>query len=283
MNVFSTLKNPRTPIALTEAKYNRETSRSEPYVFNDGNTVKSYALCPACVNPVILVNRTIATTNAEILYAKHTGYSVKRLAEHNQQDYEECPLHNPERFDSKSRRTSSKRNNEIRDALIHHAHLIVRTLESASEVRFSDAVIEEMFRDFGANRGFEYKAISLYNLPFGFAYMTEGRDLFGCKVGQEMALAISEGSSGFYTDRYGKVCRKKDARGTSIRFYFNNHRLGESSVGNDSIDMVVVEVETATSKSNILDTKTLEYNSELFFNTYMRQERLRLLALKHLK
>ncbi|MEE4148901.1 hypothetical protein [Pseudomonas viridiflava] len=282
MNVFSTLKNPRTPIALTEAKYHRETNRVWPYVFNDGDTVKSYALCPACVNPVLLVNRNIATTNAEILYAKHTGYSVKGLGEHNQQDYEECPLHNPERFDSKARRSNLKRNNEVRDALMHHTHLIIRTLESSSGVKFSDNVVENMLRDFGASRGFEYKAITLYNLPFGFAYMTEGRDLFGCNVDQEIASAISQKSSGFYTERFGKVCRKKDARGTAIKFYFNNHRLGESSVGNDSIDLVIVEIDSSSSRSDVLITRTLEYNSEFFFSTYMRQERLRLLALQYL-
>ncbi|WP_244260892.1 MULTISPECIES: hypothetical protein [Pseudomonas] len=278
MNVFSTKDNPKFPYPLTQTLYNKKTSREKPYVWAIGEEVKSYAICPACQNPTTLVNRHIAQTNATILYAKHTGHDVSGLAGHNQAAYLDCPFHNPERFDSKTRRSSTGRNNELREALRNHLHLVITTLEGAIGVRFSDTVVESMVQDFGGNCGYEYKAINLYNLPFGFAYMTEAQDLHGCTVESEIADAINTGSVGFETSRYSSVFRRCGVKGTKLRFYFNNHRLDESSVGKDSIDLVVVEIDVTSNESRILFTKRVDFDCEKFFNTYMRRERFRLLA-----
>lgn len=75
---------------------------------------------------------------------------------------------------------------------------------------------------------------------------------------------------------------KKGVSGSDLRFYFNNHRLGEGVSGKDSIDLVIVEIDRASSGSKVIIQKRMEFDSAYFFNTYMRRERLRLLALKHL-
>lgn len=282
MNVFSTLENPGLPIPLTQVSYNKKTSREAPYVIRNGDEVKSFALCPACRNPTLLVNRLVPTTNAEVLYAKHAGYSVAGLANHNQAAYDECPFHNPDRFDSKARRTSKERNEEIRDALLNHIHLVVKEIERATGITLIDSIIESMLEDFGGNQGYQYKAITLYNLPFGFAYMTEAQDMYGCKVDSTLAEHINKKSVGFEVKGYQTVYRKKGVSGSDLRFYFNNHRLGEGVSGKDSIDLVIVEIDRVSSGSKVIIQKRMEFDSAYFFNTYMRRERLRLLALKHL-
>ncbi|MEF9672022.1 hypothetical protein QNM99_04725 [Pseudomonas sp. PCH446] len=174
------------------------------------------------------------------------------------------------------------RNDEIRDALINHIHLVVSTLEKAIGITLTDDLIAEMLKDFKASEGHKYRCINLYNLPFGFAYMTEARDLWSVKVDDFIAKDIKEHSAGFGINKYGNVERKPNVKGTSLRFYFNNHRLGKEDFGSDSIDFVVAEIENATKKSKVIYTKALEFDSAYFFNTYMRRERLRLLAIKHL-
>jgi hypothetical protein len=282
LNVFSIKGKLGVPIALTQERYNKETNREDPYVRNVEGKVKSFALCPACDNPTMLVNRHITETDSDVLYAKHAGYSVNNLADHDQAAYEECPFHNPERFDNKIRRNNASRNNEIREALINHIHLVIKTLENSTGISYSDNLVESMLKDFGGNRGHEYKAISLYNLPFGFAYMTEAQDLYGCRVDDFVAKHIADRSVGFEVGNYSTVRRKKGKSGSDLRFYFNNHRIGDSFQGRDSMDMVVVEIQRSTSESQILCTKKLEFNSEFFFNTYKRRERLRLLAIQYL-
>lgn len=283
MNVFSTLENPKYPIALTAESYHRATSRSGPYVANDGKGTHYYALCPECGNPVTLVNKIIPTTQAEILYAKHRGSSVKGLAEHNQEAYEDCPLHNPERFDSKTLRKNITKNEEILSALKNHIHLVIYTLEKSMGIKLTDKIISEMLSDFKSSQGHRYRSITLYNLPFGFAYMTEGRDLWNIKIANsDLKKAINQKSKGFKLNEQSKVTRKPDVNGTQLCFYFNNHRLGDEYYISDRVDFVVAEISSSSDASKILYTKTVSYDSALFVNTYFRRERLRLLALKHL-
>lgn len=283
MNVFSTLEKSDVPYLLTEAKYHERTSRKAPYVREEGDRIRSYAICPACRNPTILVNRGVSETDAKILYAKHAGYSVEGLADHKQDAYEECPFHNPERFDSKMRRTNGHFNDEIRNALLNHIHLVITTIERSAGIKYSDKVIETMLRHFGKNRGHEYRAISLYNLPFGFAYMTEGQDFWGCQIlDTKGRAAINEKSAGFKTTPYGTITRKDDVIGTNLLAYFSNHRLGDAAVGEDSIELFIVEQHSTSLKKKLIYKKKLTFDSENFFNTYKRRERLRLLALQYL-
>lgn len=164
----------------------------------------------------------------------------------------------------------------------HHLHLVVVTLEKATGINLTDGLIAEMLDDFKSSQGHKYKCITLYNLPFGFAYMTEARDLWSVKVDDALADAITQKSDGFEVDEYNKVRRKQSAKGTSLRFYFNNHRLGNEDCGSDFIDLVVAEIQNSTKTSKVLYTKPLDYDSAFFFNTYLRRERLRKLAVNHL-
>lgn len=283
MNVFSTLERPGFPYVLTEVMYHAKTNRAKPYYCEDPDKIRLYALCPACGNPTILVNRGVSETDAKVLYAKHAGRTIPGLAVHDQDAYKDCPFHNPERFDSQTRRTNAPRSDEIRDALINHIHLIVTTVERSAGIKYSDKVVESMLRHFGKNRGHEYRAITLYNLPFGFAYMTEAQDFWGCQMSNaEGVKAINENTDGFKTTPYGTVVRKAGVKDTNLLAYFNNHRFGNTSIGEDSIDFVVVETQKSSPVTQLIFKKTITFDSENFFNTYMRRERLRLLALKYL-
>ncbi|AZE54535.1 hypothetical protein C4K03_2380 [Pseudomonas synxantha] len=281
MNVYSLITDPSNPLPLTEHGYNQKTKRLAPYVQTINTIVKAFALCPGCKNPVILINRTVPDTEAVIMYAKHTGYDVQGLAKHVEAEYLDCDLANPARFDSKARRTSAKRNNEIHDAMLNHFDLVIQQLEQAIGIKFTDNVIEAMVRDFAGNRGYEYQAITLFNLPFGFAYMTEAKDLYGCKVSGEVAKGIEAGSQGFtvkkYFDTFTVERKKPSPSGTGLRLYFNRHGVGEVS-GKDSIQMVVVETNSVVDQSTELYKTTIEFDGAKFYNFYRRKERLRQIA-----
>ncbi|WP_229614370.1 hypothetical protein [Pseudomonas syringae] len=204
------------------------------------------------------------------------------LADHNQTAYEDCPLHNPERFDSKSIRKSSSRNDEILDALRNHLHLVVNVLERETGMKFTDELIAGLLDDFKSNQGHIYRSVTLYNLPFGFAYMTEGRDIWGCEVDGVTADAINRNSVGFEVDGFMKVRRRKDIKARKIHLYFNNHRVGNEDCGSDVVDFVIADIDTAANTSKVLYKKSLGFDSSFFFNTYKRRERLRVLAYEHL-
>ncbi|QHA85343.1 hypothetical protein E3Z27_07340 [Pseudomonas mediterranea] len=149
-------------------------------------------------------------------------------------------------------------------------------------MKFTDALVAGLLKDFKSNDGHKYRAVTLYNLPFGFAYMTEGRDAFGCKVSEKIGSDINSNSVGFEVDRFMFVRRKQGVKRRRINLYFDNHRVGNEDCGSDLVDLVLVEIDLATDTSTVLHQHTLSFDSGLFFNTYHRSERLRLLAHEHL-
>jgi hypothetical protein len=208
---------------------------------------------------------------------------VPGVAEHDQAAYEDCPLHNPERFDSKTPRRNAAKNDEILNALRNHLHLVINVLEKSTGMKFTDTLVAGLLEDFKSNNGHMYRAVTLYNLPFGFAYMTEGRDAWGCKViRKEIADDINRNSTGFEVDKFMFVKRKEGVKLRRINLYFDNHRVGNEDCGSDLVDLVLVEMDLATDISTVLHQHTLSFDSGLFFNTYHRSERLRVLAHKHL-
>ncbi|MBF4211033.1 hypothetical protein EI533_25315 [Pseudomonas donghuensis] len=167
--------------------------------------------------------------------------------------------------------------------LLHHLDLVITQLESLTGIKLTDLAVESMLIDFSGNRGYEYKAISLYNLPVGFAYMTEAKDLYGCKiVDSDLAAQINAKSIGFEANDWGMVRRKAGKKGTKLRLYFNNHRMGDTYPTKETVDLEVVELKDAATAPQIICSKTISFSGTLFFNTLMRWERLRLLAVKHL-
>ncbi|MFM2625757.1 hypothetical protein [Vibrio owensii] len=199
MNVIAIISEPDKPNPLTESNYNRITQRSYPYVQSPKGQLNSYALCPECGNAVVLINKARTETQAEVLYARHVTYDVPDLANYDEQAYDDCILANPVNMDNKVRRRPGKKTNQIKQIFMNYFDLIVNTLETNLGVQFSDEVIENMVSDFCLNRGYEYRSVSVFNLPLAFAYMVEAQDLYGCRVSNEIALAIKEHSQIFNT------------------------------------------------------------------------------------
>lgn len=287
MDVFSILADPGKPIILTEANYYRATNREFPYSQERGGKLNAYALCPDCKNPVVLINRTLPETQEAILYAAHAPYSVPDLVEYNQANYQACSLANPERFDSKARRVGGFKSNEVRDVVVTDIDLVTSFLESAIQIKLSEQVVEAMLRDFALNKGYEYKAINLFNLPFGFAFMTEAKDLYGCSVSSGLAAAINAKSESFCTQKvYGqeRVRRRDKVPANKIRLFFDSHSLGGEN-GTGSVVMNVVEIYASKGADafEVLYRQKIQFDGGKFYNTYLKRERLRAKARSYLK
>ncbi|WP_387467271.1 hypothetical protein [Photorhabdus sp. RM323S] len=131
MNVFSLKQNKDHAYISTKANYNKRTDKSHPYLQDVNNKTQAFALCPACHNPVILVNRLVSQTKSDTLYAKHCKYDVQDLANYDQTAYDNCPLANPSKFDDLIKRPQNHAsNNLIKDAITNHFDLLIQHLES---------------------------------------------------------------------------------------------------------------------------------------------------------
>lgn len=281
MNVFALISNPKQPLLLTEYNYNNRTNREYPYIQNEQNKIKSYAICPDCNNPILLVNRYNQTTKSNTLYARHIDRSVKDIADYNQDKYDDCDLKNPTRLDEKTRRKPGAKSNNLKFEFERNIDLIITTLEKTTRIKLTDNVIKTMIGDFCKNKGYEYKAVNSYNLPLAFAYMTEAKDLYNCSVDSNIANAITQSSTAFYVEktRFGtqRIKRKENAsHGYKIRFLFTNHIIpkNDNSILEEQITLKIIEYKESVDEAQTLYTNKISIDKAYFFNTLSRRARL---------
>ncbi|WP_171435095.1 hypothetical protein [Pseudomonas aeruginosa] len=279
MNVFALITNPKEPIDLTEDNYYRRTNRKEPYIQTVNGELRSYAICPSCQNPTVMVNRTATETRSGSFYARHHKGNVRGIANYNEGRYLTCRLANAARMDQKVRRPSSRKeeSDEVKVALVEAFDLVVSFIESDTGVRFVDRVLEEMLEDFGKNKGYEYSAINLYNLPYAFAYMTESKDIYGCSVSNEVAEEINKLSEGFWARSYFGLhyINRKEGSRSKIRLLFFGHTESMKNGGRESIVMRVVEIPPGAEvdTTRVLYEKSIILDSARFYNYYMKRKR----------
>lgn len=279
MNVFALITNPTEAIPLTEDIFYSRTNRKPPYIQSFGGKMNSYALCPSCQNPVLMVNRTATDTRSGSFYAKHNKGDVPGVAQYHEHKYLNCPLANPARMDEKKRRPPARQgqSDEVKNALIEAFDLVMSFIESDTGVKFQDSIVEDMLDDFSKNRGYEYSAINLYNLPYAFAYMTESKDIFGCSVSKEIADAIGKNSKGFSTKQFHSnyYIKREEGSRSKIRLMFYGHAESVKDGGNEAIIMRIVEIPPGADvdAAEHLYQKKIVLDGAKFFNFYMKRKR----------
>ena len=269
MFVFAVKSNPDYPITLTQKLYDETTKRSYPYIQKHNNENVSYAICPDCKCPVRLVNRNRDEKVSATLYAMHVPYTVPELAIYDQVRYNRCNFRNPARMDGKARRDSTEDSIslKIKDKIREHFDLLVAIIKIKTSVSFSNSVINQMLDDFVANKGHTYRAVTLYNIPYSFLYMTEAQDLYGCRVSKEIADAINKKSDSF-TCYYGSVVgRKKGQSSGTLILFFSDHSLA-SKDSKETIQLNISEVQNKKKPEegkNIFNKK-IEVDNTIFDN-----------------
>ena len=115
--------------------------------------LKYYAICPACHNPVIIVNLYVDKTidenkNRMPLHAKHCKYDVDGLATYDEKAYTNCPFANPDKFGGSARHTSKKGRNEIVSLIKNYPIVLFNEIRYISGIDFSEAAFSKMIDKF---------------------------------------------------------------------------------------------------------------------------------------
>lgn len=202
----------------------------------------------------------------------HVKYSVNDLADYEQSNYDNCDLRNPARMDEKVRRLPSQDGTsiEIKDKIRNHFELLVQIMKKITSINFTDVIISKMLDDFVLNRGHTYRAITPLNIPYGFLYMTEAQDLYGCKVSNKMADEINKKAEQFICGSYNTVGRRKNTKGKKIIFFFSDHKI--SSVDkSQTIQLNIAELEGSDNPEDgkILYKEIIKVDNTIFDN-YIR-------------
>lgn len=298
MKVFGTYSHPTKYIELTRNNYDEQTKQHERYLQNGDR----FALCPECQNPIRLVNYAKDETEGQIFHARHYKKDVDGIANYSQIAFDNCNLAHPVNLDSGIKRYSTASSNAIKKLYLAHMDLIVSMLEQTLKITFSKELRSRIIANFGEMKGYEYRAVTIYNLPIALAYLSKSNDLLNSTVNHDIAEQIRKNSTSFeyvespYTknkkesDKKYYVNRKKTGNKEDVIFlYFTHHKTIKNNNSEDfndeSIKLCIAEMHKneASEKARFIFEKTINWNSNQFYHTLMKRISILDMAKEHIK
>lgn len=196
MNVFKLTVGSLESFTLTTDVYETKTRESYPfYQTNEQGQVMHYAVCPACENPIQIINLYKRSSNSPGIYGKHCSKSINGVAKFDYEEFQECKLAAPRGKLAKSSRrkalTASGR--RILYILENYFDQIAYLFEKVTGVGMSSGLAKSMFEKYLGESGYLYKGASVLNVPWIFAYMADGQNLFGRIIkGKELRKALEQ-------------------------------------------------------------------------------------------
>lgn len=231
MNVFKLKPGNGEWIPLSSpAVFHARTSKQYPWFQGRDGKVRHYAACPACNNPIQVINldvdsRVDGAGNNLPLYAKHVDFDVPGIANYDEDAYDDCALANPHSFNGTEKRpTTSRFAEEILQLLVKEPDALHIIAERFLDAYIPDELFAAMLKEFKRQQGHLYRAVTTSNLPFAVLYMSGSQDLFNCKPKSEdspVAQALRKSTALEFKN--GRIGRRPGAKG-SVRLFVTDHK-----------------------------------------------------------
>ena len=131
MDTFKTRPGSSEELLITEENFTNKTKKQFPYVMKENGKNVYKAICPACDNPIRIVGLYKREEDVKRKpYGRHTPSDLPGLTVYNEEDYLNCPYHNPNQSnDGAKRRPGDKKSSWIYDLMKEHFDLIISILE----------------------------------------------------------------------------------------------------------------------------------------------------------
>jgi hypothetical protein len=273
---------------LEENIFTKLTGKKSPYYVEQKDTVKHHAVCPACDNPLLIINlhvdREYENESGESkqapLHARHIKYDVPNLAVYDEEAYLECPYANPSSSLSRTKRMPGKASNEILMLLKAFPDAIALVLSKSLGIFVEEALFESMLKIFKKEEGHLFRFVNKYNLPYSFAYMADRQDLWRQRIdvwnsetGKEIAKAIKDNSQWTWVNDKGFIVRKQGFK-PSVRteFYFTDIVVIEKNdVKTLQFDFVIEQA--CNDIHNEVFRKTISFDDFFYYNLINKRMR----------
>lgn len=169
------------------------------YRGKDGIT-RSFAVCPACDNPIQLIGLYKDLKNTDRPYGKHYNRNTP-IAEYNEQAYRFCPYASHSYHVKKETKKEEVTDFEVNicNAARDYFDLAAYVIEKETGIHVTKTMARRMLSDYWASDGYMYYWATLYNIPWMLLYFFRSTPCFG--------LLIRKGSP-----IYGYLSGRKDIR-----------------------------------------------------------------------
>ncbi|MDG6897858.1 hypothetical protein A6A19_07700 [Actinobacillus delphinicola] len=270
---FSTSSTKYYPIELE--LYMKKTHKLPQFRLENSNGEFCYlAICPACNNPVQIINLYRTAKNTDKPYGKHIPKTIPHLAHYNEVAYLCCPYRAKKiKLDKSERRNPSDFDEGIVHNLVYHFDKIIYFFEQKVGIKVSESLAKTLLKDFFAHRVYRYVGTHSLNLPIMIMYFLGRQRLIGRKVSNvELCHAIEDFTQ---IDEKTKKLTLKGHKFCDIGFSFRNHK--RHVMDNEFIESILLEItltDGSTENTDVLYKQKITLDSQYIANLYNYEPRL---------
>lgn len=235
MDTFKTKPGIPKEILITEENFTNETKKRIPYVMKQNGKIIYKAICPACDNPIQIIGLFKREEIKRKPYGRYTTVDLPGLTVYSEEDYLNCPYHNPNPHNSNAKRKpGDKKSQYFYNLMKEHFDLIVLILEKKLQMYISYHFAETLLCSWRDNEGWRYYDTNYNNLPYMLLFAEMACPMFGKLIRKDSNVekAILEKGINFQLedvrmDHYRKI-KQKDGF-LDATFYLTHHleRKGE--------------------------------------------------------
>lgn len=232
MNIFSI--GDGNKYELTRDIFHEKTQKKYPF-FQDHNeyTRPYFAICPACNNPIQIINLYNALdkeehTNRTNMHGRHFPHNVKGLPAYEQTRYKSCPLHNPTAFGIVRDRDSPDQNEYIRRIVENNRDKLYKNIKEITGFLFKKERVNAIIDEYLIARNYCYTHTNEFNIPYSILYTTRAISLFGqrldiSELGQSICESIKNNSN-YFNIQDNRIAKAVDSY-VSMNLLLTRHKI----------------------------------------------------------
>jgi hypothetical protein len=285
MQYYKTKKNSNQFTKLSIASYERDTDEKPPYYQTIDGDKGYFAFCPGCDNPIKMYN-LYGNKNVELdgkpqkTHARHYSSPLKDFPVFDQEAYDCCPFAKPSKFSGTSKRGQGKEVEELLNIITQHTDILFSFVRSTSNINFSEVLFEKMLTSFKEADGVYFRHVNKFNLPFSFLYMSHNQSLrYQFLFKQDIngvADSISKKSK-FFDVINNQIRPKTKYNKADINIFFTDHNV-TNFTEDPAHTMTLVVKESFEKETYTLLEKKIKFDNNIFYNTVVKNQRLRDMA-----
>ncbi len=254
---------------ITKENYEREVRGRKDFTYIGVDGVRrSFAICPACDNPIQLIGLYKKLENTDRPYGRHYNRDTK-IAKHNEQAYRFCPYasHSYHVTKESLKEGITEYEKSIYEGARTYFDLAAYVINQDTGIYISKKLATRILDGYLAGQGYMYYWATQYNLPWMLLYFMGEIPCYGvlvkkdCDLWKYFSTREDIMLQHSYIEGYDRVGKKNHFLNLNLVFLLHNRKVIDDRVEE------TIELNVTTTKRNKKLPK-VEYKQTLPINEY---------------